>query len=33
MVIEKGTCMDAKLSNIVIIYSAVVLVMMRIDHR
>ena len=29
MVIEKGTCMDANLSNIVMVYSAVVVVMMK----
>ena len=33
MVMEKGTHMDANLCNIVIVYSAVVVVMMRIVHR
>ena len=32
MVREKGTCMDANLSNIVIVYSAVFVVMMKIVH-
>ena len=33
MVMEKGTHMDANLSNIAIVYSAVVVVMMKIVHR
>ena len=32
LVVEKGTCIDGILSNIVIVYSAVV-VMMEIVHR
>ena len=33
MVVEKGTCMDVNLSNIVMVYSAVVVVMKRIVHK
>ena len=33
MVMEKGTCMDNNLSNIAIVYPAVVVVMMKIVHR
>ena len=33
MVMEKGTHVDANLSNIVIVYSAVVVVMMKIVHE
>ena len=33
MVMEKGTHMDANLSNIAMVYSAVVVVMMKIVHR
>ena len=33
MVVEKDTHKDVNLSNIVIVYSAVVVVMMRIVHR
>ena len=33
MVMEKVTCMDVNLSNIAIVYSAVVVVMIRIVHK
>ena len=33
MVMEKGIGMDVNLSNITMVYSAVVVVMMRIAHR
>ena len=33
IIIEKGTHMDVNLSNIVMVYSAVVVVMMRIVHK
>ena len=33
MIVEKGTHMDVNLSNIVMVYSAVVVVMMRIVHK
>ena len=33
VVVEKGTCIDANLSNIVIVYSAAVVVMMEMAHR
>ena len=33
MVVEKGTRIDAILSNIAMVYSAVVVVMMEIVHR
>ena len=32
MVMEKGTCMDANLSNNTMVYSAVVVVIMKIVH-
>ena len=33
MVMEKGMHMDANLSNITMVYSAVLVVMMKIIHR
>ena len=33
MVVEKGTYMDVNLSNIAMVYSAVVVDMMRIVHK
>ena len=33
VVMEKDTCMDANSSNIAIVYSTVVVVMMKIVHR